>query len=157
MLERMCLIDQANSWSAGSHAIYQSGLRRLNRFEADFGVAILRATPLLRPPQSPSIGMMWAQQHYVIQTPAQRHSQSSEQILFQTARTVRSAGAQFYTWDRQIAHPTQALCDFKQRVLLGKNVGPSDELGYTLMTTGMAKRMGDQSKPPIALTLRQVC
>jgi hypothetical protein len=88
MLERMRLINQANLWSAGSHAIYQSGLRRLNHFEADFGVAILRATPLLRPPRSPSIGMMWAQQHYAIQTPARRHSQSSKQILFQTARTA---------------------------------------------------------------------
>jgi hypothetical protein len=37
-----------------------------------------------------------------------------------------------------------------------EGVIPSDELGYTFMTTGMAKRMGDHSKPPIALTLRQV-
>jgi hypothetical protein len=40
--------------------------------------------------------------------------------------------------------------------MLLDGVIPSDELGYTFMTTGMAKRMGDHSKPPIALTLRQV-
>jgi hypothetical protein len=37
-----------------------------------------------------------------------------------------------------------------------EGVIPSDELGYTFMMTGMAKRMGDHSKPPIALTLRRV-
>jgi uncharacterized membrane protein YhdT len=29
-------------------------------------------------------------------------------------------------------------------------------MGYGLMAAGMSKRMGDESKPPIALTLRQV-
>jgi hypothetical protein len=29
-------------------------------------------------------------------------------------------------------------------------------MGYGLMTAGMSKRMGNDSKPPIALTLRQV-
>jgi hypothetical protein len=29
-------------------------------------------------------------------------------------------------------------------------------MGYGLMATGMAKRMGDESKPPIALTLKQI-
>jgi CTP:molybdopterin cytidylyltransferase MocA len=31
-----------------------------------------------------------------------------------------------------------------------------DAIGYGLMAAGMSKRMGDESKPPIALTLRQV-
>ena len=55
MLERIRLIDQANAWSPGSHAGYQGGLRRLWRFQSDFGVPILQATPLLSPPWSPSI------------------------------------------------------------------------------------------------------
>jgi hypothetical protein len=29
-------------------------------------------------------------------------------------------------------------------------------MGYGLMATGMSKRMGDESKPPIALNLQQV-
>jgi hypothetical protein len=36
--------------------------------------------------------------------------------------------------------------------MLMDGVSPSDELGYTFMMTGMAKRMGDQSKPLVALT-----
>ena len=156
MLERMRMIDQAHAWSSGSHGGYQSGLRRLSRFQANFGVPILNATTLLSPPRSSSIGMMWAQQHYAIQTPTTRHSQSSDRILFQTARLLRSAGAHFYAWDRQIAHPDRALRDSQRRVMLMEGVIPTDELGYTSMTTGMAKRMGDHSKPPIALTLAQV-
>jgi hypothetical protein len=86
MLERMRMIDQAHAWSIGSHRGYQSGLRRLSRFQSDFGVPILTATTLLSPPRSSSIGMMWAPQHYAIQTPTGRHSQNSDRILFQTAR-----------------------------------------------------------------------
>jgi len=33
---------------------------------------------------------------------------------------------------------------------------PNAELGYTLMSIGMSKRMGDESKPPIAITYWQV-
>jgi len=91
MLERMRLIDQANAWSASSHAVYQGGLRRLSRFQKNFGVPILQATPLHRPPRSPSIGMMWAQQHYAIQTPTGHHSQSQDRILV-TAPAVMSSG-----------------------------------------------------------------
>lgn len=156
MLERMRLIDQANAWSPSCHAGYQGGLRRLCRFQSDFGVTILQATPLLRPPRSPSIGMMWAQQHYAIQTPTGRHALNSDRVLCQTARGLRSAGAQFYAWDRQITYPGQALRDGQRRVILAAGVSPSDELGYSLMSTGMAKRMGDESKPPVALTLKQV-
>jgi hypothetical protein len=156
MLERMRLIDQANAWSASSHAIYQGGLRRLSRFQQNFGVPILQATPLSRPPRSPSIGMMWAQQHYAIQSPTGRHSQSGERILCQTARLVRSAGSQFYAWDRQIAFPDRAIRDSTHRIIITNGVSPGDEMGYALMTTGMGKRMGDQSRPPYALTLGQV-
>jgi hypothetical protein len=160
LVERMRIIDQANAWSMGSHGQYLSGLRHLSRFQSVFGVPILDATTLLCPPRSPSIGMMGAKQHYcyAIKAPVGRHSQNSDRILFQTARLVlRSAGAHFYAWDRQIAHPDRALRDSQQRrIMLMDGVSPSDELDYTFMMTGMAKRMGDHSKPPIALTFRQV-
>jgi hypothetical protein len=139
MLERMRMVDQANAWSTGSHASYQGGLRRLMQFQLDFGVPILMATRLLRPPQSPFIGMMWAQQHYAIQKAKGKHAQSSDQILYQTATTLRGAGAYFYTWDCQIAHPDRAIRDFRQCVMLMQGINPNDELGYTLMSTGMAK------------------
>jgi hypothetical protein len=41
-------------------------------------------------------------------------------------------------------------------VYLVDEVSPTDAMGYGLMAVGMSKRMGDESKPPVALTLRQV-
>jgi hypothetical protein len=41
-------------------------------------------------------------------------------------------------------------------VYLVDKVSPTDVMGYGLMAAGMSKQMGDESKPPIALTLRQV-
>jgi hypothetical protein len=41
-------------------------------------------------------------------------------------------------------------------VFLCDGLNPNAELGYTLMSTGMTKRMGDESTPPVAVTYRQV-
>jgi hypothetical protein len=100
---------------------------------------------------------MWAQQQYTLQTPKSPHSQSGDRILYGTARALRSAASQFYLWDRQIAHPERTLRDpISRQVYLADGVSPTDALGYSLMATGMAKRMGDESKPPVALTHRQI-
>lgn len=158
MLERMRVIDQANAWSVGTHSNYQALLGKLVRFERAFGVNLLRPTELCHPPRHPSIGVMWAQQHYTLQSPSSSHSQSGDRILFGTARGLRSAASQYYLWDRQLAYPERLLRDPRTRkVYLVDDVSPTDAMGYGLMATGMAKRMGDESKPPIALTLKQIC
>jgi hypothetical protein len=46
--------------------------------------------------------------------------------------------------------------DSQRRGLLTPGVLPTDELGYTLMTTGMARWMGDQSVQSVALNFAQV-
>jgi hypothetical protein len=157
MLERMRIIDQANAWSPGTHQIYQAHLGRLTKFERAFGVEILQPTLLAHPPRHPSIAVMWAQQHYLLQTPTAGHTQSEDRIRFGTARGLRSATAQYYLWDFLLANPEQAVRDPQsRRVFMVDRVSPPDALGYGLMATGMAKRVGDHSKPPIALTPAQV-
>ena len=100
---------------------------------------------------------MWAQQQYALQTNNSSHSQSADRIRFDTTRALHSAASQYYLWDSQIAHPERTLCDPKTRkVYLADGVSPTDAMGYTLMATGMAIRMGEKSKPPIALTLWQI-
>ena len=55
-----------------------------------------------------------------------------------------------------IAHPERTLRDpSSHKVYLAEGVSPTDALGYGLMVAGMAKWMGHNSKPPIALTLKQ--
>jgi hypothetical protein len=57
----------------------------------------------------------------------------------------------------QIAHPERTIRDPQSRkVYLAAGISPTDAMGYGLMANGMSRRMGDESKPPIALTLRQV-
>jgi hypothetical protein len=153
----MRIIDQANAWSQGTHGNYQALLGKLVKFESAFGVRLLDPTSLTHPPRHPSIGVMWAQQHYTLHSPSTPHSQSGDRVLFGTARGLRSAASQFYLWDRQIAFPERMLRDPRSRkVYLVNDVSPTDAMGYGLMATGMAKRMGDESKPPVALTLRQI-
>jgi hypothetical protein len=120
-------------------------------------VPILTPTALVHPPRHPSIGVMWAQQQYALQAPSLAHSQSSDRIRFDTTRALHSAVSQYYLWDYQVAHPGLTQRDPRtKRVSLTQGVSPTDAIGYTLMATGMAIRMGDESKPPIALTLCQV-
>jgi hypothetical protein len=65
MLERMRMIDQANAWSQGTHQNYQAHLGKLNRFfQQAYGVPILVPTEMKHLPRHPSVGIMWAQQHY---------------------------------------------------------------------------------------------
>jgi hypothetical protein len=99
MLERMRLIDQANTWSQGTHQNYQTGLAWLQQFEQRFGVSILQPTVLAHPPQHPSIGVLWAQQQYALQAPSSSHSQSEERIQFGTSQSLWSAASQYYLWD----------------------------------------------------------
>jgi hypothetical protein len=99
---------------------------------------------------------MWCQQQYTLERPKQRHTQSGDRVSFQSARALRSAASFYYTWDLQIAHPDQAMRDAQRRGHLTHGVIPSDGLGYTLMTGGMSRRLGDGSKPPIALTHKYV-
>jgi hypothetical protein len=157
MLEWMRIINQANAWSQGTHRNYQSFLRKLRRFDTSYGVVLLQLTPLPHPPRHPSIGVMWAQQQSTLQAPSSTHTQSGESIQFGTARGLRSAASQFYLWDHQRAHPEQTLRDSATRkVYLVDGVSPTDAIGYGLMAVGMGKRMGDESKRPIALTLQKV-
>ena len=157
MLERMRLVDQANAWSQGTHQNYQALLGKLRKFEVAHGLTLLQPTALAHPPRHPSIGVMWAQQQYLLCTPTGTHTQSEDRIRFGTAQALRSAASQYYLWDRQVAHPERTLRDPRSRkIYLAEGVSPTDAMGYGLMVTGMAKRVGDHSRPPIALTLPQV-
>ena len=64
--ERIRMIDTVNSWAAGTHKAYQSKLRVIREFEANFQMNVLVNTPVERPPSSRAIALMWVQQHYAV-------------------------------------------------------------------------------------------
>jgi hypothetical protein len=91
MLECMQLIDQANAWSPSTHCNYQASCGGLSGFTVCPCLVQWRCST----PCHPSIGVMWAQQQYVLQTPMTNHTQSEEQIRFGTTRALCSAASQF--------------------------------------------------------------
>ena len=152
MLERMRIIDVVHAWSQGTHKQYQMRLRQLRRFEGTFGVSILQETPLIAPPSSTAISIMWAQQQYALQ-PTRRRGQGAPMttVQYNTVRSLRSAAAHFYRLDLQIAYPQRAFIDSSSRAMLAAGCSPTDEMSYTLMSTGMSRRLGDESSPAVAL------
>ena len=100
------MVDQMNVWAPKALQDYKSSTRRIVRFETKFGVQALVPTKLTSPPISPAIAVMWAQQQYSLEKPARKHVASEgDRIPYNTCRKVRTAAAQFYMVDLQIAHP----------------------------------------------------
>lgn len=159
MLERMRQIDVIHAWSAGTHKQYQGKLRIVRRFEGRFGVSILSKTPIKRPGVGPAVTLMWAQQHYSIQVPQwkkKNFTDIGDSMAYSTVRSLRSAVSMFHKLDLQMAFPGKVYLDPSSRVLMGLGCSPTDELSYTLMASGMSRRLGDESKPSIALLARHV-
>jgi hypothetical protein len=89
----MRVIDTLSWWQKSMMAKYRTYLQFLARFEQRYGVEILRATPISKPPNSPGIPLTWAQLLYSLRTPKVQH------IKFNTVRMLPSAASMYYTWD----------------------------------------------------------
>lgn len=154
-LERMRMTDVVNRWAPDTRTNRAHLYSRLQRFERHFGVSILRPTPLEAPPATPAIPLMWAQQQYALENPRSRHTNSADRVKFSTARQLRSAAAAYYYYDFQAAFPGSAIQQ-NGRVFLSEQCVPTDELGFTYMAEGMARRLGTDSKPPLALLHKHI-
>ena len=152
--ERMRMIDTINCWAVGTHNAYQSKIRVIRQFERAFQVPILIDTVVDRPPTSNAIALMWVQQHYAIKPPARETR--NESISFQTARGLRSAAASFYRLDMQMAFPGAIIQDRSHRVIAVRHCSPTDELSYTMMSAGMASRLGEDSNPSQELLAKHI-
>lgn len=160
MLERMRLLDTINSLAPGTHASYQQKISYLRKFEMQFQVPILTVTSVPRPPSPASIPLMWAQQHYSLQQSRWKRSkggtEDAARVTFATVRGLRSAASLFHKLDMLTAHPGKVYMDPNNRVMTTNDVSPTDELGYTMMNTGMKNRLGTESKPSVALMDRHI-
>ena len=156
MLERMRIIDMAWSWSAGTHRSYQSKLRQIRAFEESFSLPILRPTVLLEPPSSPDIPLMWCIE--ASSTRLTRHKSrgyESTPISFTTVRQLRSAASQYWAWDFLVTHPSASMLTREQR-LVNQVCRPSDSYAFSLLSSGLATRMGSNVMPSLALLERHV-
>jgi len=156
-LERARLVDMSHSWAQSTIGQYQTKIRVVRRFESRFDIRILGpAEPLIRPPTSPAIPIMWAQQYYALR-PGRGQSKLTNEgfVSFATARGLRSAASQYAAWDLQIRDPHAAM-DALNRPIPNLGSLPTDNLAYTYMTSGMSRRLGEESHPSHALLERHV-
>jgi hypothetical protein len=155
-LERMRLIDMANYWSQGSIKTYASKFSAIARFERTFGVTVFPSPTLTKPPTGQSILLMWAQEYHSLRRrPSNTDPHSDTHVSFGTIRQIRSAAAQHLTWQYIITNPDTAFIDQRRKLIMGP-VRPTDSACNTAFASGLAARLGTETKPSIALLARHV-
>jgi hypothetical protein len=146
----------AHSWAKGTHKLYQGKIRFLRRFEETFGVPVLSSRPLLLPPISDEIPLGWAQLSYSLQLGRRKDTEGQRMTLsYGTIRQLRSAASQYMAWDMMFRHPRSVYLDHS-RHLIQQPCRATDSLGATMFPAGMKARIGDESRPSVALLDRQV-
>ena len=155
--ERMRMIDMASYWSLGTHKAYQSKLRTLDRFGKLFHVHVLPSLSLSSPPSSHEIPLMWAQVYQCLQRSKRRMNPDGTHpfVKVDTARQLRSAASQWYTWNFLLAHPGR-LIHSKSGELVVQRCRPTDSFGGTLFYRGLSTRLGVDVQPAVALLRRHV-
>jgi hypothetical protein len=128
-LERARLIDMSHyNWAETTLTQYHTKLNILRRFGTAFGVQVLCPTVLMRPPSSPAIPLMWAQQHYTLRAGRGNSNLANEGFVsFPTARGLRSAAAHYLAWDLQVSDPVAAF-DTLHRPLADAGALPTESL-----------------------------
>jgi hypothetical protein len=154
-LERARSIDMAHSWATGTHDRYRVYHGFIRAFESEHGVSVLAPSRLSAPPTDPAIALMWAQEAYSLRLGRSR-TDPTALVSLTTARGLRSAASQFYSWDFMVAHPDLATRDAAGGPILHGGGLPSNSLGYSFLAKGMATRRGDDSTSSAALLHRHV-
>jgi hypothetical protein len=151
MVERVRQVDYMGGWSLSTLKKYGPYLRYLRRFENQFGVTVLEAPTLLRPPISPAYTLNWAQQLYALRMTKGRDGEFNR-IRFATVRQIRSAASWFYTQEMNMRLPGHVMRDRFRRGMIMPFVSPTDESTTALTASGMARRLGTEVKKSWALS-----
>jgi hypothetical protein len=149
-LERMRILDVAHHWAPSTHTKYQDKLRFLRTFQQRFpGLSILRPDTPLQPPRGVDIPIMWAEEAYSL-----RPGKEDSPVAFGAIRALRSALSQ-YEAVKAIHSGDPTRLD-QQKRLLFQACRSTDQAPHTFFTSGLATRIGTESKPAIALLMRHV-
>jgi hypothetical protein len=153
MLERATIVDIYNHWSHGTLKAYKSKLNVIEDFEHDFDLLVLPRPSMQCPPHSDSRPLMWAQERYSLY-PAQWHRSATAPeatVKWGTIRALRSAAALQSTFNLLQSIPAQVTVGFRDKPTVVSACNPTDELGCTVFSDGMKRRIGDKSFPSAVL------
>jgi hypothetical protein len=151
LLERMRQIDFLHNWTKRTLGQYGGKLRYLARFQEHFGVQVLVPAPMVRPVHTPAIPLVWSELYYSLRQ-TKGEDGAYHPIRFASVRPLRSAAALFYTLDMQDAFPRQVMRDRHRRGIIQPYVSPTDEFYTSFGASGMARRMGTETKKSWALS-----
>jgi hypothetical protein len=153
MLERATIVDIYNHWSHGTLKAYKSKLNVIEDFERDFDLPVLPRPSMQCPPHSDSRPLMWAQERYSLYPAQWRRSAAAPEatVKWGTIRALRSAAALQSTFNLLQSIPAQVTFGFRDKPTVVPACNPTDELGYTIFSDGMKRRIGDKSFPSAVL------
>lgn len=150
ILERMRMIDMAHYWAPSTHRHYQGKLRFLRTFQSRFpGLTLLANNKLEWPPRGHDIGVMWAEEAYSL-----RSGTSDVHVAFGTIRALRSA-LSHYEAVKAIQSGIPTHLDQQNRLIYG-SCRVTDQAPHTLFMSGLAARIGTETKPAVALLMRHI-
>ena len=151
-LERVRILDVANSWSQGTFRAYKTKLKFLRKIEGRHQGLTLLARPSPQAPPTESVGLAWAELLYSLR-PSSRPDRDT--VAFGTVRQIRSAAGWYNAAGALLASSGLAY-DERSRRISRTEVGPTDEAILTRFTEGLKRRIGDNPRPSWALLQRHV-
>jgi hypothetical protein len=155
-LERMRMIDAAHSWALSTAEKTARGLRHIALFCDDHDLPDPFCGSLPRPPMSPGLPILWAMEKYTLMESLKPGDGPPSLVTFNSARYLRSAASAFFAWHLSLSHPASVWRNRERQVLWGAGVSPTDDLLVSMTIDGMARRLGTESRPSVALNGRHV-
>lgn len=144
MLERMRMIDVLNNWADGTLEQYGRHLSTIRDFSDWSGIPALSITPLVAPPTSLCISLMYAHLRFSVGGKTPRKCQ--------TVRQLRSAASAWYVVAAQQQSPDTIYQDKRNHTMEVNGVSPTDTVVFKHFASGMSKRMGVETNPSHALS-----
>lgn len=154
-LERMRMLDLANSWATNTYSSYNGKLRFLSSFEGLHpGVALLPRPDVLYPPRHPSIPLAWAEESFTLR---QGGGPTGGNVSFGTTRQLRSAAGWSHAVAILVGQPGTYTMDERQRnKLYRQDVGINHDATLSQFTKGLKGRVGTDAVPSWVLRDRHI-
>ena len=152
-LERMRILDFANSWAPRTLSQYCSKIQFVRAFQAMHpGVVTLSPPTLTRPPGGPAISLAWIEESYSLRSNA---SAPSSRVGFGATRQIRSATGWYDQVVRLFSHPESYVFDTGGQ-LWSSQASLNRTAALTPFTRGLEGRIGFDSVPSWALQDRHI-
>ena len=152
-LERVRILDVANSWSQGTFKAYKPKLAYMAGLERRHpGLQLLARPNPAAPPVTPAIAIAWAELLYSLR-PSKRPDRDT--VAFGTVRQLRSA-ASWYHNVATLTSTTGLVYDERGRRFVQQPTLAPQEAILSRFTEGLRKRLGDNPRPSYALLERHI-